>query len=183
MSIEETLQQICKEVVQELNLPEEGIHVFSYVSKSGGNKGNETSKSICINEPEYPINHLRRTRPNRSQIIMNIPSGESDEVELLIKSDQFNQVPVPWDGIVKEGKEDTFQKVVFQADAKGLPVYIKDHIKNSVKQYRSGNSFGCCSKYRACSEAGQCIHENLLYATGCAYRQNLERGDVFYREG
>jgi len=41
-------------------------------------------------------------------------------------------------------------------------------------------SFGCCSKYKECSKAEKCVHEDLLYATACMYRKNLENGDIFY---
>ena len=41
--------------------------------------------------------------------------------------------------------------------------------------------FGCCSKYRQCSELGKCIHEDLLYSSACEYRRNLEAGRNFYK--
>ncbi len=41
-------------------------------------------------------------------------------------------------------------------------------------------SFGCCSKFKECSQEGLCIHEDLLYATACMYRKNLESGKIFY---
>lgn len=41
-------------------------------------------------------------------------------------------------------------------------------------------SFGCCSLYEKCSKAGHCLHADLLYATACMYRKNLEQGRIFY---
>ena len=41
--------------------------------------------------------------------------------------------------------------------------------------------FGCCSKYKQCSDAGKCIHEDLLYSSACEYRRNLEAGKIFYK--
>ena len=38
-------------------------------------------------------------------------------------------------------------------------------------------SFGCCSSYAECSNAGHCIHPDY---TGCYYRKNLEAGCIFY---
>lgn len=44
------------------------------------------------------------------------------------------------------------------------------------------SAFGCCHRYAKCSEAGRCIHDDLLYATACMYRKNLERGRIFYND-
>lgn len=43
------------------------------------------------------------------------------------------------------------------------------------------NRFGCCSKYKECSQAGKCLHEHPYYSKGCYYRENLENGRVFYK--
>ncbi len=42
--------------------------------------------------------------------------------------------------------------------------------------------FGCCHKYVACSDAKKCLHDDLIYATACMYRRNLEKGKIFYGE-
>lgn len=44
----------------------------------------------------------------------------------------------------------------------------------------SDDSFGCCSRYRACSDAGECLISHLDYSLGCIYRRQLESGHVFY---
>ena len=41
--------------------------------------------------------------------------------------------------------------------------------------------FGCCSKYKQCSDVGRCVHEDLLYSSACEYRRNLEAGKNFYK--
>lgn len=46
----------------------------------------------------------------------------------------------------------------------------------------SFSSFGCCSRYKECSEQERCIHEDQLYATACMYRKNLESGKNFYKD-
>ena len=40
--------------------------------------------------------------------------------------------------------------------------------------------FGCCHKYVECSDAKKCLHDDLIYATACMYRKNLEQGRIFY---
>lgn len=41
--------------------------------------------------------------------------------------------------------------------------------------------FGCCSKYKQCSDSGKCIHDDQLYSSACEYRRNLEAGKIFYQ--
>lgn len=49
-----------------------------------------------------------------------------------------------------------------------------------LELYSPSTVFGCCSKYKQCSDAGKCIHDYKLYAKGCQYRKNLESGLIFY---
>lgn len=42
------------------------------------------------------------------------------------------------------------------------------------------DTFGCCSRYRACSDAGRCIIADQSYYANCSYRKNLEAGRIFY---
>lgn len=44
----------------------------------------------------------------------------------------------------------------------------------------SADSFGCCSSYRACSDAGKCVIADRDYSIKCLYRKNLEAGRIFY---
>lgn len=41
-------------------------------------------------------------------------------------------------------------------------------------------AFGCCSLYKECSQNGRCLHSDIIYASACMYRKNLENGKVFY---
>lgn len=43
-------------------------------------------------------------------------------------------------------------------------------------------TFGCCSRYKECSNARKCIHPDQMYATACSYRKHLENGRIFYGE-
>lgn len=40
--------------------------------------------------------------------------------------------------------------------------------------------FGCCSSYRACSDARRCVISDRDYSALCMYRKNLEAGRIFY---
>lgn len=42
------------------------------------------------------------------------------------------------------------------------------------------NGFDCCSRYESCSDAGHCIHPDIMFAKQCTYRQQLMDGRIFY---
>ncbi|MBS6701485.1 MAG: hypothetical protein KH284_07760 [Clostridiales bacterium] len=44
----------------------------------------------------------------------------------------------------------------------------------------SFDPFGCCSRYLECSDLKRCVHPDIVYATACQYRKNLENGAIFY---
>lgn len=45
-----------------------------------------------------------------------------------------------------------------------------------------GNSFGCCHRYRQCSDAKRCLLQDIdsERAKQCTYRSKLEQGNIFY---
>ncbi|MDF2557385.1 MAG: hypothetical protein K0R71_1213 [Bacillales bacterium] len=40
--------------------------------------------------------------------------------------------------------------------------------------------FGCCYRYKECSNEKKCIHPDMPYSTSCQYRKNLEQGRIFF---
>lgn len=45
----------------------------------------------------------------------------------------------------------------------------------------SFSKFGCCSRYKECSDAKMCVHPDILYAAGaCQYKRNINAGHIFY---
>ena len=163
------LEKLCREMEEEMGLMRDSIFINEYAS----------SNAVCLNEQEYPLEAGKKTVFNKSCIILNIKEAE-EEAELIIKNEQFDRVPLPEKGRLKEVKDDSSRHIFFSSGEEGLEAYIREHIRAAVKNYKSGCKFGCCSKYKECSQAGSCLHENKLYATGCAYRSNLEQGKIFY---
>ncbi|MCM1298194.1 MAG: hypothetical protein NC203_00560 [Firmicutes bacterium] len=47
------------------------------------------------------------------------------------------------------------------------------------EQCGTHDNFGCCSKFRQCSDEGKCIQLDD-YFKSCSYRKNLEQGRIFY---
>lgn len=67
-----------------------------------------------------------------------------------------------------------WQISMFEALSSEPPIIPTQSIANSP------DSFGCCSSYRACSDAGQCVIADRDYSACCLYRKNLEAGRIFY---
>ncbi len=40
--------------------------------------------------------------------------------------------------------------------------------------------FGCCGRYKECSDAKQCVHSDKQTSLSCYYRRNLLQGRIFY---
>lgn len=178
----EKLQELLDKIILSQKLPEKSVHIYSNKSVKGENVGIETSKSICIYEPEYPLIKDDINNLGRNFVIMNIQ--QNDEIELLVRHSQFNTISLPTNARIKPMPSDTaFMHIIFKEGDDSIYEYIKDNILYCLRHYHSkAKTFGCCSKFNECSNAMECIHENKLYATACIYRKNLDNGKIFYGE-
>lgn len=179
----EKLQDLLNEIILSNGLPNKSLHIYSNKSVKGKNAGKEVSKSICIYEPEYPLIKDDVDNPGRNFVIMNIQDNPKN-IELLIRISQYETIPIPTTAKIKSVASDTaFKHIIFSQTDNSIYDYIKENIFYCLKRYRSKErSFGCCSRFVACSDALKCVHENKLYATSCLYRKNLENGNIFYGE-
>lgn len=177
MNMETRIQEMLQNITNKKELPEGSLYLYNNISSKGKNKGEKISVSLCISEPDYPPNN---NKGQKSYVVMNIPN-QINTVELLIRNNQFDQIRVPNDAVVKGLKSDKIYKhVMFEPESEELYDYIEENIKYCLDHYESGSNFACCSKYVDCSNASKCLHINKLYAKGCAYRKNLEQGKIFY---
>lgn len=85
------------------------------------------------------------------------------------------------------------EEFVFQT-VKSMPDFsrIELHIENDLSKLSDVlndifeeskpmvETFGCCNEFRVCSDALKCIHPDPIFASGCMYRENLDKGKVFY---
>lgn len=53
-------------------------------------------------------------------------------------------------------------------------------IESSEEDDLAGSTFGCCHRYRECSDAKHCLCTQDEKSSRCAYRKNLEAGNIFY---
>ncbi|HIU09811.1 MAG TPA: hypothetical protein IAB00_00940 [Candidatus Avidehalobacter gallistercoris] len=74
--------------------------------------------------------------------------------------------------------EDMYQTHYFNLDC-NLDCVVTA-LYNYAKKYYSSEIFGCCSKYIQCSDARQCIVNDLAISINCAYFKNLQAGRIFY---
>ncbi len=174
------LQSLLDELILSNELPENSIHIYSNLSAKGKKSGQETSKSICIYEPDYPAVKNDINNPGRNLVIMNIQ--DKNGIELLVRNSQYELISAPETANVKSLPSDKdFKHVLFSWDDDSIYDYIKNNIIYCLKTYHSNaKSFGCCSRFIECSDAMKCVHENKLYSTACSYRKNLENGKIFY---
>ena len=178
-SFEDKLSSVFNTIITKYELPQKTFEIAINTGKSG----KETSRSICIVEPPYPPG-LGMASRNTVILRYKYIYSESKEpmLQLFVRRKQFNHIVLPDTCLeVKDMESDNASfHVYFCPDDPGILNYIFDIACYNIENYESTNSFGCCSKYAACSAKRKCIHDNNLYAKGCFYRKNLEKGKIFY---
>ncbi len=171
------LQDLLDDIIVSHNLPPKSIHLYSNRGKTAGR---ETSKSICIFEPEYPPKENARETAGRNLVILNIKEVKDDCLELIMGFHQYNNVDVPDTAEVKIPKSHDKARVIFSRADDSVFQFIRENVLYCLATYESSSSFGCCDRFIACSDAGKCVHDNKIYSMGCKYRANLEAGRIFY---
>ena len=180
-SFYEQLQIVIDDIIATHDLPNNSIHLYSNISAKGVNVGKETSKSICIFEPEYPPKVSASKAPGKNFIILKIQEKEDSSFTLFIRNEQMAQIKVPDTATVKIVKSDkVFQHVIFKNNDSSIYSFIRENILYCLANYKATSNFGCCSRFVECSNAKKCVHENKIYSMGCKYRMNLDSGRIFY---
>lgn len=159
---------------------------------------NEVNYPISIYEPPYvfdPMMPLSTSEGVTTGIATLIQKSErSDhphctEVRLGLKAYQRMKPPADFELVEKFTKDsETGEKELsgysafIPTDNPALIIYLGELMRKTLKAYRSSvqPEFGCCEKYKECSDAGKCIHKNVMFSTACQYKRNLEAGKRFY---
>ena len=179
--LEQKLQYIFSDLAETLGYHERVFSLRKNYSQKGTNAGKLISTVIEINEESYPYdvhNKIAKVVP----VLLICPN--KSYYEFRISTATYNDIPLPNSVHLKKDVDDkdTYVNVLFEINDDNMWDYLVQILAHSLDSYNSSNSFGCCSRYAACSDAGSCIHPNKLYAKGCQYRKNLEKGNVFYKE-
>ena len=160
-------------------------NVIIKVTKSNAEKsiGEIASKFVTIVEKPYPLNSGNISTMNViSYVDFKKRKDETKNLDIGIRHNTFNQVLNK--NISNEIKKTEYDKVythVYAKDVDDAVNIITKALEYELCNYKSSFScFGCCSKKEECSNKKECIHSNMLYATGCQYRKNLENNKIFY---
>lgn len=176
------ISSVFSEVAHKLDYPE---NIFSFkhnYSTKGKNIGKLTSTQIDINEFSYPYDEHNKIAKSSSVILIK---PDKHNWRLVVLKHRFCKIDLPPSAkVVREATTNApYYHVCFSFDDLAFYQYIKNTLIYCINHYDSSTSFGCCSKFKECSSAMTCLHSNKLYAKGCKYRINLEKGNNFLLEG
>ena len=175
---EQQIMDILNNIMSIKQLPPDSLFIYSNVSK----KGKVTSKTLCIFEPPYPLTEHYKMKFNSKYA--NFRYTKTGDVKFRVKDVVIKHLSIPEHiplvkGTSKQDQKHTY--IILSPDDSFTLDCIKSSILITLSHYMSEKkSFGCCSKFNQCSDAKECVHENKLYSTACAYRRNLENGRIFY---
>lgn len=143
-------------------------------------KNANDSQSVWICDPEWMLDFEGKLTQNAFSVGK---TNKGYEVILSIGRNELNDfVPVPAEATVKNTVMNYKNKtsIIFTEFNDSLKKYISDVFAWELNHFTPSYQFSCCGKYKECSDAGKCLHKNLMYARGCYYRKNLEADRVFY---
>lgn len=175
--LKQNIPPVFEKIISELSLLPNSLYIQDNYSKKGANAGKLISTEIDIQELAYPPD--KNNSVTNVSLVLYIKPGKT-YYELLIRRERLPFIPTPATATIKKSADRLYEHVLFDFDDASIYDYIEANIIYCVKSYISSSSFGCCSRYKECSNAKKCLHTNLLYATGCQYRKNLEMGNIFY---
>lgn len=83
--------------------------------------------------------------------------------------------------IIPSKSSDGFINFDFAPTPEGVAAYA-GFLAGVVEEltYSFPSEFDCCSRFKECSDAMQCIHSNPSAATSCSYRKVLRSGRIYY---
>lgn len=179
INIEKKIDNIFSKISVGFNYKNNIFSIQKNYSKKGSTAGNLISTEIDINEESYPYDPQNKISKT-TQVFLIYPNLNGYEIR--ITHSMFNDIKKPSTAkIIKSATTKyRFDHILFSFSDEAFLKFIEDILIYSLKNYNSSNSFGCCSKYKECSEQKMCLHPNKLYAKGCKYRKNLEKGIIFY---
>lgn len=177
IELKSKLENIFNDISSSLKLNRNALSCKSNYSARGAKAGLLIAHEIDINESTYPPDSSDTIA--KSYLVLYIKPNKTC-FELLIRNEQFRSISLPTSAEIKNTADKLYVHVLFSLCDNAVFTYIKENILYCLQTYTSSNTFGCCSKYKECSAAHNCLHENYLYAKGCQYRSHLEAGRIFY---
>ncbi|BBF41353.1 DNA polymerase III polC-type [Lachnospiraceae bacterium KM106-2] len=174
----EELYKMINEVIKETGIPKNSIQFNEQVDNK--NKGEYL---LQIFEEDWPKNTSLLNPKGVTSPVLIIKEENKGKyqgsIKIIMKKSQFEVVGCPKTVTSMKSGEDSILVHILRTDPILIP-YIRKHIIHKLSIYKSKNSFSCCSQFKRCSDERHCVHENLLYSTGCFYRMHLDKDEIFY---
>ncbi len=175
MDWKEIINEIILEIIEEKKLYENAI----FMTPNYGKCNKLLSYSICLWEKDYPEIEKNVCSFERNSIVANIKDPGLASRPDTLKLTTINSDVKQTDDMEFVGNATPYWLI--RKNSEGFREYFKNLIEHEYNMYTGkSDAFGCCSRYKECSDAHKCIHVNQMYAKACMYRKNLENGKVFY---
>lgn len=171
IGIKKFIEEINSEIIVSHNIPENFIICKLNHQPATGYE----SESVWLTEP---------VTGKLSKMVFNCSikgKKENKYFSFAINNSLISKISIPEIAETKNIKSDKVNTYVNFSVWNDLVIkFMKDSILYYVETFEPSDKFGCCSKYRECSEAKKCLHRNQFYSKACWYRKNLESGKIFY---
>ncbi len=185
------LRASLPDLERELRLPEKSL-VTEVAGSGTGRSGRIVSCSLGVWEQAYPPS--ADSAPERGRGILQLVPVHRVRSATVLDLRTTGRLHARLEGYVPGGAEvrestsrggDDAMSVTFRFSSpaeqqEAILGLCRRLVLLSLQDYRTrAAAFGCCHRFRECSRQGRCVHPNLLYATACQYRENLEQGRIF----
>ena len=177
--INETIEKIAKEE----ELPEGSLQLIENLSRD---KQKVSSYSVVVLKPDYPRGVNPNGKAKNSLINIKTVSKKTSTIDILVVSIPDNILPlvrIRFSDLTLVKKEsDPITRANIAVDSNNLDKFFNFLIKSVLDKFfaEGSDAFGCCSRYKECSDVKKCLHDNKLYARNCIYGTRLAEGRIFY---
>lgn len=162
------MAEIIKQIVQQHG--PELSNVYNVPENFFVCKENKETISVWITEP---------TSGRTKKLAFNYKKSKVHT--FYVKNVVVDSITIPECAVVKKIKSDKLNThIIFKAIDDSAVDFIKNIEIYYIEHFDPSDKFGCCGKYKECSKAKKCLHDNNFYARACWYKKNLESGKIFY---
>lgn len=171
IGIKNFIEKISSEIIISHNIPENFIMCILNHQPATGYE----SESVWLTEPVTG-------KLSKMAFNCNVKGKKNNKYfSFAIKNDLINKIHIPENAEIKNIKSDKLNTYInFNIWNDYVVKFMKDIIIYYVETFEPSDKFGCCSKYKECSEAKKCLHNDKFYSRACWYKKNLEAGKIFY---
>ena len=165
-SIKDIVETLTKKLIISQNIPEN----FIFLEHNRNN-----SETVWLIEPvdgkrsKFVLNYSIKSPNAKSYYCIEVPNALIDKIS------------IPETAEIKKIKSNTTHTFLnFRTWNAEIEKFIEDTITYYVENFKPSVKFGCCHRYKECSDAKKCLHPDQFYAKACYYKENLENGKIFY---